>query len=140
MDNSKDKRAFFLLIKSNITEILGTLSLLIGILTLVATFSVPEIRYFLGLNERPIESSLSDEAQSCKAQIIVSTAEGGSLNQVKVLPRRDAPSRPPAVQGATVSIDDQPGTGWVRISYTNSNAGHTGWIQDRYLEFLGECS
>ncbi len=122
------------------SHIIGLIGLGLAVLTIVVTVANPETRQFLGLDERPTENSLGDEVTPCEAQIIVSTAEGSPLNQVKVLPRRDAPSRPPTTQGTTVTIDDQPGTGWVRISYTNGNANHSGWIQDRYLELLGGCS
>ena len=139
MSKPQNRRNFSLK-NVNTALVVAVLTLIVATLTLVASVTIPEIRQFLGLGESTTENPLGDEAELCKADIIVSTAEGSALNQIKMLPRRDAPSRPPAIQGATVTVDDQPGTGWTRISYTNSDASHEGWIQNRYLEFSGGCS
>ena len=137
MGNPQNGRTFS--IKNlNTALVVAILTLLVTILALIVSVTIPEIRQFLGLDERVTENPSNDEVELCRADIIVSIAEGSVLNQVKMLPRRDAPSRPPAIQGATVTVDDQSGTGWARISYTN-NANHEGWIQDRYLEFSSEC-
>ena len=139
MSKLKNRRNFSLK-NVNTALVVAVLTLIVATLTLIASVTIPEIRQFLGLGESATENPLDDEAELCKANIVVSTAEGSALNQIKMLPRRDAPSRPPATQGATVIVDEQLGTGWTRISYTSSNANHEGWIQDRYLEFSSGCS
>jgi hypothetical protein len=71
----------------------------------------------------------------CQAKIKISSAEGALLNQVRVLPRNDAPSRPPAIQGSLVTILEKNASGWVRISYSQN----VGWVEERFLENLPSC-
>lgn len=74
----------------------------------------------------------------CDGQIVSST--GALLNQVRVTPQKNSPSRPPIQQGSDVTIlAKQTGDGftWHRISYADGD--EEGWIPTQYVIPSNDC-
>lgn len=86
----------------------------------------------------PVPTLSPTQGYPCDGTIVFTT--GALLNQVKVIPQKNAPGQPPVQQGSTVQIlakQTNDGITWYQITY--NNGANTGWIPDEYVTPSANC-
>lgn len=85
-----------------------------------------------------IATPASAKSYPCEGTIVFDT--GGLLNQVKVSPDINSPSKPAVQQGSKVVIKTKQinsGITWYQIEYANPS--QTGWITSQYVNLSSSC-
>lgn len=85
----------------------------------------------------PVQATTVVKGYPCDGTILFTT--GAMLDQVKVLPQKNSPKRPPIQQGQAIQIlaqQNNDGLSWYQISY---NENTTGWIPASSVESGNNC-
>ena len=126
-----------------ITAVIGILLAIVAIVLSLAQPNNEILTSTISVSTPTMSASQTvlNSINACEGQIIVSSASGVSLDQVKALPQQTAPKRPPIKQGSIVTILSKQKVGsttWYEITYLEEV--NRGWINATYVDVSQNCS